>query len=223
MKIFYDAHAHKLEDQTGGFLIALEHELVHSVPDNKEILKLQNKEKLLFAVEYINSSFNETSTEVVKYHPQREGYLPDQVVADIKKRNPKLCIIDTLGEPFWSAKDYWMLVKKLNNIQILLAHCGGWDIANFLRIAVLEPNVWIDFSWTQEYFGWCGTTPEYKPVIDTINFGYLHKRTKNKILFGSDNPFYSQALALEKVSQINNAEDILVNNYLTLLSKAKII
>jgi predicted TIM-barrel fold metal-dependent hydrolase len=220
---FYDAHSHKLEDQKGGFLIALENEQIYKdVITNQNVLSFQDKSRLLFAVEYITRHFQSTQTEIIKYHPQREGYTPEEVTVDLLERNPKICIVDTLNQPYWSPSDYWKLVKLHRKTQFVLAHSGGWDIMEFIRIAVIEPNVWIDFSWTQEYFGWCGCNPRYQNIIHSINYGFNYKRTKGKILFGSDNPFYSQKCAVEKYMKLPGSEDFLKKNFFKLLEISNI-
>jgi predicted TIM-barrel fold metal-dependent hydrolase len=141
---------------------------------------------------------------------------------DIEHRQPKIVIIDTLGQPLWEPRDYWLIAKQFPNIGFILAHSGGWDIAQFLRISILEKNVWLDFSWTQEYFGWCGLNPKYRPVIETIDYGMKYKRLEEKVLFGSDNPFYSQSIAIQKYISLPNSENMLINNFLNLLDRSNI-
>lgn len=220
--IFFDCHAHHLEKQHGGFIIALENDPNSKVFDNNQITSFNSPERKLYSVQYVTKYFQPTDTSIIKYHPQREGYTVQQVNNDMKFRNPKIVIIDTLAEPFWTSSDFWKLCSSNINIQILLAHCGGWNILEFMRIAVIVTNVWIDFSWTQHYFGWCGKSPKLRQISECIEFAYNHKTLKNKILFGSDNPFYSQKEALNKVINLKNSIDILQNNYFNLLEISNI-
>lgn len=220
---FFDVHAHQIENQCGGFIIALENENIYTdIFNNESIKEIENRSKLLFAVEYVTSKFQETEKSIVKYHPQREGYSLPLVEKDIVKRAPKICIIDTLNQPFWQPQDYWILARKFKHVQFLFAHSGGWDIMDFIRIAILEDNVWLDFSWTQEYFGWCGNGPKYQNIINTIEFAFSHKKLIKKIMFGSDNPFYSQNTAIEKYSKLSHYERFSKNNFLSLITNANI-
>jgi len=220
---FYDAHSHIIEEQSGGFLIALEGQPFYDgIPNNNNIIEYCKDKNLLFPVQYVSKSFNKTTTSVLKYHPQRENYEVFEVFRDIKNRKPKLIIIDTLGEPFWNVADYWKLIKACPDFNFILAHSGGWNIKDYIKIPIIEPNVWIDFSWTQHYFGWCGDEQALNQNIDVINYAMNHRRLKYKILFGSDNPFYSQETALDKYINIDN-EDFLKNNFLKLINESKLI
>jgi hypothetical protein len=220
---FYDVHSHVIEEQSGGFLIALENEKTYkNVLSNDDVNKLEDRNRLLFAVEYVTSDYQETETKIVKYHPQRENFSIEGMTNDIAYRSPKICIVDTLNQPYWQPKDYWLLAKKFKDIQFLYAHSGGWDVMDFIRMTILEDNIWIDFSWTQEYFGWCGNGSINKNIIQTIDFALSHKRLIRKIMFGSDNPFYSQRSALDKYINLPDYEYFLKTNYLSLINRVNI-
>ncbi len=220
---FYDAHSHCLENQSGGFLIGLDGEPhFQGTLYSSEVLKLENKKNDLYAVEYISSVFNNTTTQIVKYHPRREKYSPQQVVDDIKKREFKIAIIDTLNQPYWQPMDYWNIALQFPNIQFLFCHAGGYDIHEFIKMATFQENIWIDFSLTQEYFGWCGNRVEYKLVTNAIDFALQNKILQKKILFGSDNVFFSQAVALEKYLSLKDSNLFLKDNFVDLIKKAQI-
>ena len=220
---FYDAHSHKLEAQTGGFLIGLDGEpKFEGILSSVEAVNLQNKSKFLFAVEYINCSFKQTNTKVVKYHPRREKYLVSQVIEDIKNRLPNIVIIDTLNQPYWQPLDYWQIALQFKEIQFVFCHAGGYDIHEFLKIANFSNNVWLDFSLTQEYFGWCGDRPKYLNITNAIDFALSNSVINKKILFGSDNGFFSQLVALQKYLTLKNSDLFLKDNFLKLIERAKI-
>jgi predicted TIM-barrel fold metal-dependent hydrolase len=82
------------------------------------------------------------------------------------------------------------------------------------------PNIWLDFSLTQEYFGWVGQRPRFRQVADGIDYGLQFDRIRRKILFGSDEPFFSQRLALERYLELPDWDLFLVENFLSLLQKA---
>jgi hypothetical protein len=89
-------------------------------------------------------------------------------------------------------------------------------------MATFQENIWIDFSLTQEYFGWCGNRVEYKLVTNAIDFALQNKILQKKILFGSDNVFFSQATALEKYSSLKDSNLFLKDNFFNLIQKAQI-
>ena len=114
--------------------------------------------------------------------------------------------------------DYWKVVAAFPNIKFILPHMGGYDIIDFVKILDFNKNVYCDFAMTQEYFGWCGSRARFAVVADTIDYCLSHYKLSKKVLFGTDEPDFNQATALEKYLALPNAEDILVNNYLTLIN-----
>lgn len=221
MTKFYDAHAHTIEKQSGGFLIALE-----GIPDFSGTLKnsdiLNFHKDFFFGALYVSNNRTKFDFPILKYHPRREKYTPDEVIEHIKKSLPKICIIDTLNQPYWQPIDYWKIANKFNEIQFLFSHSGGYDILDFLKMCNFNKNIWLDFSMTQEYFGWCGTKPKLNIVIDCINYGLSSNNTINKILFGSDNIFFSQQIALEKYTKVENSEKFLTKNFEILIEKSRL-
>ena len=162
---FYDAHSHRLLAQSGGFLIGLEGKPFF--PDaltNDGAFALENRTRLLFAVEYVAAGTLRGSRPLLKYHPCRERYPPEFVSDSIRRSEPRLCIIDTLNQPYWRPLDYWSIARSYPDIQFVFCHAGGYDILDFLKMADFTPNVWLDFSLTQEYFGWTGQRPRLRHV-----------------------------------------------------------
>ena len=221
---FYDAHAHRLVAQHGGLLIGLEGKPVFpAAMTNAEACAAEDKSRLLFAVEYVTQAAVLGTRPLLKYHPRRERYSPEFVADSIRRSRPQLCIIDTLNQPHWQPVDYWRIAAGFPEIQFIFCHAGGYDILDFLKMADFVPNVWLDFSLTQEYFGWVGDCARLPHVADCIDYGLKYPRIKRKVFFGSDEPFYSQPLALPRYLELADRDLFLEHNYVALLKKAKII
>lgn len=218
--IFYDDHAHCIKEQTGGILIGLEgNPKFEGFLDNAGVEAAVKANTNFKACYYITKECNEVPDEtMLKYHPRREKYTADEVMADLKTRNCKLCIIDTLNQPQWGYKDYWKVVAAFPNIKFILPHMGGYDIIDFVKILDFNKNVYCDFAMTQEYFGWCGPRARYAVVADSIDYCLSHHKLSKKVMFGSDEPDFNQKLALGKYMTLPNAKDLLEENYLTLIN-----
>jgi hypothetical protein len=218
--IFYDDHAHQIKNQAGGILVALEDDKDAQVSlNNKEVEFAVRQNNNYLGCYYITKVRNEVPDEtLLKYHPRREQYTADEVICDLRTRHCKICIIDTLNQPQWGYLDYWKVVAAFPKIKFILPHMGGYDIVDFVKILDFNKNVYCDFAMTQEYFGWCGFRPRYSVVADSIDYCLCHQKLNKKVMFGSDEPYFSQQIALEKYLTLPNAEDLLVNNYLTLIN-----
>lgn len=221
MMKFYDSHAHCIKKQHGGFLIGLE-----GVPyfegtlTNQGVFEQASTSSDILPCYYITNCRNEVPDETfIKYHPRREQYTADEVIADIRTRKCRLCIIDTLNQPYWSYLDYWKVVQSFPDIFFILPHAGGYDILEFIKILDFTKNVYMDFSMTQEYFGWCGNRPRLDSVANCIDYALASPKLSKKIFYGSDEPFFSQEAALNKYLQLKNAEDILRNNLRNALNR----
>jgi predicted TIM-barrel fold metal-dependent hydrolase len=222
--IFHDAHSHRLLAQAGGLFIGLEGQPVFAdTITNAQAFALEDKSKLRFAVEYVTQAAEVGTHPLLKYHPRREHYSPPFVVASLRRSRPQLCVIDTLNQPFWQPLDYWGIAREFREIQFIFCHAGGYDILDFLKMADFTPNVWLDFSLTQEYFGWAGPRPKLRHVSDCIDYGLQFERIKRKVLFGSDEPFFSQSLALERYLKLPDQKLFLTENYVALLQSARLI
>lgn len=217
---FYDSHSHCIKVQSGGILIGLEgSKKLEGFMNNDDVFQTTSQNPAFMACYYILRERNEVPDETfLKYHPRRERYTVDEVIADLKTRKCKVCIIDTLNEPYWDFKDYWNVVLAFPKIKFILPHMGGYDIANFVKILDFNKNVFCDFSMTQEFFGWCGERTRYPLMADAIDYCLTSKKLNKRVMFGSDEPDFSQAIALEKYMQLPNADDILIKNYESLLN-----
>lgn len=218
---FYDVHAHCVKNQQGGILIGLEGTpYFEGTLNNSDVYKITSENPHFLPAYYITNQFNDVPDEtILKYHPRREGYSANDVIIDLTKRNCKLCIIDTLNYPGWQPIDYLKIVQRFPDIQFILPHMGGYDILEFLKIFDFNKNVYADFSMTQEYFGWCGNRVPLSIVVDAINYCVNSEKLSKRVMFGADEPFFSQSVALEKYLSTPFASDILKNNYFNLVSK----
>jgi predicted TIM-barrel fold metal-dependent hydrolase len=217
--IFYDSHAHCISRQYGGLLIGLEGEPGLSGFMDNEAVRLAVREYpgRFLPCYYVTKEWNDVPDEtILKYHPRREKYTAEEVMLDLRRRKCRICIIDTLNQPFWGYLDYWKIVSAFPKIQFILPHMGGYDIVDFIKILDFNKNAYCDFSMTQEYFGWCGPRPRFGHVADAIDYCLNNGKLNKKVLFGSDEPDFSQSMAVEKYAKLPNAGDILETNYLNL-------
>lgn len=191
---FYDSHTHFKNKEIGGFIIGLEGKPIYEgVCSNEEALNIQSLDNNYIAFYYVST--NELSLKhehkYLKYHPKREGYSTDDVIKSIEINKPKAIIIDTLNEPFWQAYDYWKIARCFPNLPVLFAHSGGYLINDFIKICNFQKNVYLDFSLTQCVLGKYGAENGLNCINDAIHFA-LNSNFSNRILMGSDYPFYQQ-------------------------------
>ena len=215
---FYDAHIHQPGKESGCFLVGLEG-TPHfpGTMSNQEVIRMHNPEKKIFSFYYVTASeiSQRISHPFLKYHPRREKYTADQVMESIKTNNPAAVMIDTLNEPFWVPYDYWKIARSFPNLLFVFPHSGGYLINDFIKICHFQKNVWIDFSLTHTVLANFGIVPQGLPCIyDAIVYS-LHGAFRDRVLLGSDNPFYDQNQVLEFYTR-ENALDLLNRNFLCL-------
>ena len=220
MERFYNCHTHESNTQTGGFLIALDgirgSEGGYS---NLEVVEKAQKVGMI-PVQYITEKIEYLETSIIKYHPRREMQTTESVRESIQRNCPKAVIVDTLNQPFWLPNDYWNLALTFPQIQFLFSHAGGFDIVDFLRITMFQKNVWIDFSFTQHVFGWCGKNVAMPLVVQHIEFAMKEKRIYDKLLFGSDSMRGEPDLtieALESYKKFDSYKQVTEDNFLKFL------
>lgn len=218
---FFDAHAHCIKNQAGGILLGMEGEpYFEGTLTNRQVEMITQTDNRFHPAYYVGCDFGLVPDErILKYHPRREKYTSEEVIHDLERRACKLCIIDTLNQPYWQPLDYWKVVAANPDKYFILPHVGGYDIIDFLKILDFNKNVYVDFSMTQEYFGWCGSRPRLAIIADGIDYCLNSPKLSKRVLFGSDEPFFSQELALQKYNTYTCAEDVLVNNYQELIDK----
>ena len=212
---FYDCHAHQVGTQYGGFLIALEDDNEEGISNSE--LRNMSLGKWFVPVEYVSKKFERTESDIVKYHPRYEQYDVDSVIKDIVLRQPKGVIIDTLNEPYWEPNDYWMIAKKFPNISFLFSHAGGYKILDFIKICEFNHNVWLDFSYSQNFFGLIGDKLELKAITDIMKYAF-QSHLNDRIMFGSDFPGMNQKDCIDYYIA-NVKEEIYKENFLHFLNK----
>jgi hypothetical protein len=219
---FHDAHSHAVEAQAGGFLIAIEGEAnLPYMLSNEDVQKQQDESRLLFAVPYVRYAGEHSEIEgpIVKYHARREGFPAEWVSRDIAHHRRKLALLDTLNAIDWETRDYLDLARDHPKTLFLFCHGGGYDILEFLKMARFMPNVWIDFSATQEIFGWVGNSSNFPAITGAIDHAFAEHRIARKLMFGSDTPGFKQVEAVqEAVRRRGDASDYLTGNFERLIS-----
>ena len=80
-------------------------------------------------------------------------------------------------------KNYWTPIRECPETTFILGHAGALQMDMALELATLYSNVYVEIS------------SQSKTSVETI----IRKLPENKILFGSDWPFYHQAIPLSKV------------------------
>lgn len=214
--MFYDSHVHCIGSEKGGFLIGLEGEPKYrNTISNDEVLIKHNIQNKYVAFYYVTKgNINKKLIHpYLKFHPKREQYSPKEVIDSIRLNKPRAIIIDTLNEPFWGAYDYWSVAREFTNLPMVFAHAGGYLINEFVKICNFQKNVWIDFSLTHCVLGKYGDEKGLNYVNDAIKFA-LNSHFKERILMGSDYPFYCQE---DVVKYYSNHINLLNHNFEALL------
>ena len=217
LPIFHDVHAHAIQHQRGGFLIALEGEPVLSyMQSNRQILEQEDRSRLLLAVPYVRNVPPEQGIDhpVVKYHARREGYSPEWVSADIARHARRLALVDTLNAIDWEPRCYLDLARAHPKTQFLFCHAGGYDILQFLKMARFVPNVWIDFAATQDIFGWASGRSNFPAITDAMDHAFAEPRIARKVLFGTDIPEWDQLAGVRQaVERLCDPHPYLAGNF----------
>lgn len=219
--MFFDSHTHNKRYENGGFIMGLEGEpFFEGTLCNKEILQVHEPKKNYISFYYVNNEECKSQKKIrhlyLKYHPRREKYNTKEVISSIEHNNPKAVVIDTLNEPFWSPYDYWSIARRFPDIYFIFPHAGGYLINDFVKICHFQKNVWIDFSLTHTIlgvYGDKGTGLFY--IEDAIKYS-LNSSFKNRILMGSDYPFFSQE---DVVNYYKKYINMLNENFLELCKK----
>lgn len=192
----FDAHIHCKNTEKGGFLIGLEGKpFFKNTLSNAEVMALHAPAKHYWGFYYVSK--NEISKKIsspyyLKYHPRREKYTPQEVMASIALNEPKCVMIDTLNEPYWTAYDYWTIARALPHIPMIFAHAGGYLINDFIKICHFQKNVWIDFALTHTVLGHYADARMGLPYVNEAIRYSLHGPFKDRVLMSSDYPFFDQ-------------------------------
>lgn len=223
MEEYYDCHMHEVNNEMGGLLIALDGKRgTAGGYGNNEVLKIASRKENVIPVQYVDWKFCQTETDIVKYHPRRENYTPMEVIDDIRKRKPQIVIIDTLNQPDWQPKDYWIIAKEFSDIRFLFSHTGGYDMLAFINIITYQKNVWYDFSFSQHVFGACGENTPLKPIIELMEYCLKNEKINSRVLFGTDNMRGEPDLACESLKYYRKYDcynRMIKDNYFEFISK----
>lgn len=217
--MFYDAHIHKKNKEAGGFIIALEGQPQYdSLYTNVQAVALHDPANNYISFQYVLNDFDCKcyNWNYLKFHPRRERYSKEWVMHAIRINNPRCVILDTLNEPYWQAYDYWEVAKNFPDVCFVFAHAGGYLINEFIKICHFQPNVWIDFSYTQTILGHYGNSEIGLPYINHAIKYAMHSSFQNRILMSSDFPFCSQD---EVLSYYSDYQSLLNNNFIEVLKK----
>lgn len=219
--MLFDAHIHNKNKEKGGFLVGLEGKpIFDGTLTNKQVLALHNPEQNYIAFYYVTYSEigKKTEHKYLKYHPRREKYSVEEVINSIKINHPRTVMIDTLNEPFWQPYDYWQVARTFPELIFIFPHAGGYLINDFIKICHFQKNIWLDFSLTHTNLGKLGDNKQGLPYINEAIEYALNSPFKDRILLGSDYPFFSQ----EDVFKFYAARtEILNNNFLNLMEKIR--
>jgi len=215
--IYYDSHLHSVCAEAGGFLVGLEGAPHFSGTfTNAEALALHHPENLRVAFYYVaaDAMLMHQAHPFLKYHPRREKYSPEQVATSISLNRPRCVMLDTLNEPAWQAYDYWKIARAFPDLPFVFAHAGGYLIQEFIKICHFQPNVWIDFALTHTNLGGISDNP-LAYVDDAIRYA-MHAPFRDRVLMGSDAPFFSQEDVVAYYERLG-AVELLNENFRRLL------
>ena len=205
---FCDSHIHNKGSEARGFIVGLEGQpWFDGILDNHEAQALADSSPAYHFFRYMKSADVAEGAEgvnyglLLKYHPRREKYSAEMVISSIRACRPKAVMVDTLDEPEWSAYDYWKICRAFPSVTFILPHAGGYLINDFIKICHFQPNVWMDFALTHTQLGGISGNP--LPYIDQAIVYALNAPFKNRILMGSDFPFFSQADVVQYYDRMN--------------------
>ena len=139
----------------------------------------------------------------IKLHPEMQRFFPDEdgameIYAECGKLG--LPIIFHAGRsgiepefmrPYALIRRYVAGIEKFPNTKFVLGHAGARDVADAIPVAQKHDNVWLELS-SQGV---------------TQNDELLRQVGERKLLYGTDWPFYPQAVALAKVLIVTEGKD----------------
>lgn len=214
---FYDAHVHARGNETGGFIIGLEGEpWFDGILHNCEAYMFAKSNQGYYFFRYVTMGESAERPAdlpnglLLKYHPRREKYSADDVIESVRVWRPKAVMIDTLNEPGWVAYDYWKVCRAFPDLTFILPHAGGYLINDFIKICHFQPNVWIDFTLTHTNFGGISKNP--LPYVEQAIVYALNAPFKNRVLMGSDLPFFNQTEVVRYYDRLGKL-DMLNDNF----------
>lgn len=215
--LFFDAHLHNKGNESKGLILGIENEpWFDGTLHNHEAEQVaKNGNYLYFHYVTKESLVQKSGWPFLKYHPRREKYTPQEVLSSIELNRPRCVMIDTLNEPFWAPYDYWEIARSFPDVIFLFPHAGGYLINDFIKICHFQPNVWIDFALTHTHFSSISKNP--LPYVDEAIRYALNASFKNRVLLGSDWPFFDQMAVVNYYQRLGVLE-MLNENFLRLFN-----
>lgn len=212
---FYDTHSHTIEHQAGGLLLSIEG--APPVPGGRSYAQWQQQKLPLSftVVPYLHALHAYTDAPIIYIHPRRNGFAPQAVVDYLQQSKARIVVLDTFHKFHWAVDDYVQIVRRFPDKQFLLAHGGGYDLREFIQIVRYHANAWVDFSATQSIFGCTEKNAELDGgTTSSILHALAEPRIACRVLFGSDNPEFSQKNAVAFYTQMKGEMITLFNqNY----------
>ncbi len=215
MPPLFDVHSHQIQEQTGGLILSIEG--TPTVPGGltyPELLALKVPDGFL-KVPYVHRLDLYREEPIIYLHPRRNGYAVKDVAEYLRGSEARVVVLDTFSSFLWSPAEYFDLLRRFPQKHFLLAHGGGYQIRDFVQIARFSPNAFIDFSATQEIFG----CVDHDARLDAgtsrlIEHCLAEPRLRKKLLFGSDNPEFSQSKAIRFYLDLEpKAGELFADNY----------
>ena len=218
-----DVHAHIVEAQHGGLILSVEGD--PPVPEGHpyDWHKAQPYGETFVVAPYLTADKRHADSDIIYIHCRRNGFTPDQIAAYLAGSASKVVVLDTFYKFVWKPVDFFHLLARFRDRHFLLTHGGGYDIHEMLQVVRYSPNAFVDFSATQEIFGCVTGQPDLDiGVSRLIRHALAEPRIRSKVVFGSDNPEFSQAAAIAWYRGTDPALfDLFDANYARLISPLK--
>ena len=156
-----------------------------------------------FAVRDFEYAIQELGLKGLKLHPRRQRFGR----ADFEKLLPLIAKAADLGRPvlmdgFPYGREQFdtrevelvnALATALPHARIILAHAGGCDVLRALLVAKANPNVFVDLSFTLQYY-------EGSSVENDLAF-LVRRLRGERTIFGSDHPYVTVARAYDEAAK----------------------
>lgn len=216
----FDSHLH--QPVCEGLLIGIEgNPRISGLISNTDLFEIHKKG--IFSAWYVTREEIQktiTKKEILKFHPRREKYTPEEVVVCIELNQPRLVIFDTLNYPFWEPSDYFKIARKFPETVFLLAHSGGIQMNSFVPELILS-NVYFDFSATMIIFEIFRAARRRKNdfLTSAIKTLVSNPEARKRLLFGTDAPMYSRRDTLKAYKKFGMRRKELDANFLRFLDE----
>jgi hypothetical protein len=110
---------------------------------------------------------------------------------DIGRPNPIHSSVDGICE----------LIRDVEPHRLVIAHLGGWQMWNQVYEKICGKDVYLDTAFSYGELPWKrGSAHIWNFPAEEVVLKIIRKHGCNKVLFGTDSPWYSQRKALEELS-----------------------